>query len=105
MSYSRNPDGSENWIVQQPTFNRSNSEASAIKEEKINPLIFPTLVSNYFYVSDSAGEDIYIFDLSGKLVLTHHSATNYEYVETSWLQKGAYFVRVGTQTVKIIKTH
>ncbi|OJV38047.1 MAG: hypothetical protein BGO29_08760 [Bacteroidales bacterium 36-12] len=104
MSYSRYPDGGDEWVVQVPTFNRSNADFSSTELIEKKNIIFPTLVSSHFNVSDSEGEMIRIIDISGKIILEQKCSSDYETIYIDNLQKGVYFVNVGNRTIKIIKT-
>ncbi|GAB1415754.1 hypothetical protein MASR2M117_11600 [Paludibacter sp.] len=104
MSYSRESDGSSTWVIQIPTFNSSNSEASAINEVEISPSIFPTLISTHFIVNNANNNTLRIIDVNGKVIIQKECESDCEIVHVESLQKGIYFIIIGNKSFKVVKT-
>jgi len=104
VSYSRRPDGSANWVLQDPTFNFTNDNASAAEEVVKSSIdIYPTLVSDYFSVRNASGLRLTVTDLTGKVVYKGRCTSDVETISASSLQSGMYLVAVGKDRFKIIK--
>lgn len=103
-SYSRVPDGSGNWEIQTPTFNRSNSDITGLNDLPVLPDVFPTLVSTHFIVTAAQGKTLRLVDVSGKVLLQKECVSEYENIRVDSLQQGVYFVLIGNQSFKIVKT-
>ena len=104
MSYSRVPDGSDNWVVQVPTWNATNQLFSSVNPvDEIDVQLFPTLVDDYFNVINCAGQNLVIFDLTGKMMHADIIQSDFETVQAGKLPKGMYIVSVGNKAFKIIK--
>ncbi len=102
-TYSRFPDGSDNWIVQNTTFDLPNDDATDVEYQKISHNIYPTIVSEMIYIENHIGEIFRIYDVSGIL---HHSGSvlsQREMINLSQLKTGIYIVVVGNERVKIMK--
>lgn len=103
-SYSRNPDGSDNWVVQAPTFNAPNDKLSSLPENTVGTVqIYPTLIHNYFVIEQAAGETIRIIDVTGKIYMQYTCTTEREIVQTEHLSQGVYFVVLQNKTFKVVK--
>lgn len=104
MSYSRVPDGSKNWIIQGPTFDKTNDDLSAIEKlQNTSVLIYPTLVSTSFTIQNAIGNSVIIIDLTGKTLYTGVCRSYQEIIQVGFLQRGLYVVRVGINSSKIVK--
>lgn len=103
MSYSRNPDGSDNWVVQAPTFNEPNSKPSSLDEIEAKAEVYPTYVQDQFYVKNAAGETVRIYDLTGNMLHRQKIAYQLETIQASHLRAGMYIVIVGNDSYKIVK--
>jgi len=104
LSYSRRPDGSANWVLQDPTFNFTNDNAIAVEEVAKSSIdLYPTLVSESFSVRNASGLLLTVTDLTGKVVYKGSCASDVETISASSLKSGMYLVTVGRDRFKIIK--
>ena len=104
MSYSRVPDGSDNWLIQRTSFNFSNNDYSLIGLPKDNLVqIYPTLTNDAFTLKNAAGSLITIFDLTAKIVYRNKCQSDSEVIHIGNLQRGMYVVLVGNSKYKVIK--
>ena len=106
MTYSRYPDGGSDWVIQEMTFNASNTGSTGI--EFVEPssssiVIYPAFVDEYFVVDGAAGENLRLFDLTGKILLQQKLSSASETVHLPALQQGMYIVRIGGESFKIMK--
>ena len=53
-------------------------------------------------VTDSKGQTLSVFNLSGKVVLEESIISDYQEIDLSSLTKGMYLLRLGNKTVKIV---
>lgn len=53
-------------------------------------------------VTDSKGQTLSVYNLSGKVVLEESIISDYQEVDLSSLTKGMYLLRLGSKTVKIV---
>lgn len=104
MSYSRVPDGGDEWQIQKPTFNLPNSEVSGLNDAIEKPVIFPTLVNTHFFVTHAQGKWISLVDVSGKVLLQQLSTSENEIIRVDKLHQGVYFVLIDNHSYKIVKT-
>ena len=105
MSYSRLPDGSDNWVVQKPTFNLPNSPQSSTVDNSFSKVRFyPAIVESFFFIEKASGNQLKIHDIVGNLVFEKNLTDNEENLDLSRLAKGMYIVSVGNYSFKIIKT-
>ena len=105
MSYSRMPDGGDEWYIQPPTFNLPNTDVSGLKDSYDKPGIFPTLVNTHFFVTQAQGKRISIVDVSGKILLQQLCTSENETIKVDKLQQGVYFVLIDNYSYKkIVKT-
>lgn len=104
MSYSRVPDGGDEWQIQKPTFNLSNTDATGLHEAIDKPVIFPTLVNTHFFVTHAQGKWISLVDVSGKVLSQQLSTSENEIIRVDNLQPGVYFVLIDNHSYKIVKT-
>jgi len=104
MSYSRVPDGSDNWVIQPPTFNLPNGNpASIINPDKAGFKVYPTVVNDYITVEHALNKQIKICDLTGRTVINTVCRSEKETVRLDNLHKGIYMVRVENSALKIVK--
>jgi len=104
VSYSRRPDGSANWVLQDPTFNSTNDNAIAVEDVTKSSIdIYPTLVTESFSVRNASGMQLSITDLTGKVVYRGTCTSDFETISASSLQSGMYLIVVGRDRFKIIK--
>jgi len=104
MSYSRMPDGGDEWCIQNPTFNLPNTDPTGLMDSYDKPGIFPTLVNTHFFITQAQGKRISIVDVSGKILLQQLCASENEIIRVDKLQQGVYFVLIDNHSYKIIKT-
>ena len=104
QSYSRLPDGSDNWVIQAPTFNLPNGELTAITQlDNAAFKIYPTVVNDYITVEKASNEPVKVFDMAGRMLIDTVCRSDKETIRLSGLQKGIYIVTVGNSASRIIK--
>lgn len=103
LSYSRLPDGGLNWVVQDMTYNSSNSLPAALPNIVKALDVFPTMVTDWFTVRNASGEKLMLFDLTGKCVYQTVCGSNEQFIQGSFLKPGLYLLRIGERTSKIMK--
>lgn len=103
MSYARVPDGSQNWAIQVPTYNATNGNASAVPEIRSAIALYPTLVREGLMVEHASGLQLQLVDLTGKILIQHTCASDFERIGVGQLQRGVYIVTVGNANFKIVK--
>ena len=103
MSYSRVPDGSDNLVIQAPTFNLPNSAPESMLEIKSAFKVYPTVANDYIIVEQALNKQIVIYDLSGKAQINTVCRSEREMIPLPDLQKGIYIVRIENSALKIIK--
>ncbi len=103
MSFSRVPDGSSNLVVQAPTFNWTNGDVSGFERQEAAIRVFPTLVTEYFRVTNASGQSVKIYDMTGRLKLSEECTTDNLTIQTANFTAGMYFVTIGDQKFKFIK--
>ncbi|MDP4278468.1 MAG: T9SS type A sorting domain-containing protein, partial [Bacteroidota bacterium] len=103
MSYARLPDGGSDWVIQAPTWNTANQPMSLVQPSGSPVLVYPTLVSTSFYVLNASGLTLTIFDLTGKMLCKISCTSDRQEISTGMLSQGLYLVKIGNQTIKIMK--
>ncbi len=103
FSYSRVPDGSENWKIQSPTFNLTNGDNTDVKAPEIRLNIYPTLVQDNITVVNATNKTFNIIDLTGKVLYNQICQSDKEIIQTNQLPRGIYIVVIGDEKFKIIK--
>ena len=104
MSYSRLPDGSDNWVIQPPTFNLPNDYVALtnnIESEFFK--VYPTVVTDFIIIEQALDKEVKIFDLTGKIMINTVCRSDKETIQLGGLQKGVYIVMVGEMVAKIVK--
>lgn len=79
------------------------------KNKILEPVIFPNPVNHFLNISiysdHSQSAELYIFDLSGKLIQTYNNelitGMNLLTLETTHLQKGMYFLQIHTKSMGV----
>ncbi len=102
-TYSRFPDGSDNWVVQGTTFSASNSGATVVEQERVGLSLYPSLVRDVLHVDNQEGKLIRIYNVSGVQHYAAIIASDKEIINLSQLSSGMYIVQVGKESAKIIK--
>jgi hypothetical protein len=103
LSYSRIPDGGETWKIVHPTYNLANIDFSSTDNHYASARLYPTLVSSHLTIENAVGQQIRIFDLTGKLLSQQFCANEKEVIELGSFQKGIYLISIGAENYKIIK--
>ena len=103
MSYSRVPDGSDNWVIQAPTFNLPNSNGTSIINPEAAFKVYPTVVDDYIAIEQAMNKQVKIYDLTGNVLISTVCRSDKETIMLNELQKGIYIVMVGNSYSKIIK--
>jgi len=104
ISYSRCPDGSANWVQQDPTFNYTNNILTSRKEsEKNDVAIYPTLITESFTIQNASGLLLTVTDLTGKEVFRDICSSDLETISARFMKSGLYLVSVGSNRYKVLK--
>lgn len=103
LTYSRNPDGGPEWIIQNSTFNEPNVIIAGQSSLRSQSIIYPTLVDEYMFVRQSENEILTVVTLEGLCVLQQKVDSEQFQVRLSNLKTGVYIVRVGNHSYKIVK--
>jgi hypothetical protein len=103
FSYSRVPDGSENWKIQSSTFNLTNGNDTGVETHETGLNIYPTLVTENITVVNASNKMLNIIDLTGKVLFNHSCQSDKEIIRTNQLKRGIYIVTIGNEKFKIIK--
>ncbi|HRZ96894.1 MAG TPA: CotH kinase family protein, partial [Paludibacter sp.] len=103
LSYSRVPDGSENWKIIGTTFNEINIDHTGIENPEIRLNVYPTQVLDNFTVINAADKMLNVIDLTGKVMMSHVCRHDKEIIQANQLQRGIYIVVIGDKNFKIIK--
>ena len=103
LSYSRIPDGGQTWKIVHPTYNLANIDFSSTDNHYASARLYPTLVSANLTIENAVGQQIRVFDLTGKLLSQQLCTNEKEVIELGSLLKGIYLISIGTENYKIIK--
>jgi len=103
VSYSRVPDGNDNWVLQAPTFNLPNSDPASINNRETGFKVYPTIVNDFITIEQALDKQIKIYDMTGKLLINTVCLSEKETILLAGLHKGIYIVMVENTAAKIIK--
>lgn len=102
-SYSRVPDGSDNWVIQALTFNAPNAPLSLNPDMETSLIaLYPTQFTESFTVENAEGMMLSVLDLTGKVLIREQCTSNHMVIGTAHLKRGMYLVKVGDKTFKVI---
>lgn len=107
LGYARVPNGTGAFVIQNPTFNANNDNATSISESQLSPLaVYPNPTSDYFNISLPENENaalLEVFDLMGNLI--HQQALQrFNSISTHKWSGGTYILRTSNGRVaKLIK--
>ena len=65
--------------------------------------VYPNPASNQLTISHCYQKDIHIFDMAGREVLSAKAATDTIRLNISHLPQGIYFLRAGSETIKVVR--
>lgn len=107
MGYARVPNGTGAFVIQNPTFNANNDNATGVTESELSPLeIYPNPTSDYFIINlpdNSDSELLEVFDLMGNLVHQEQLQRTNSISVFDW-SAGTYILRTDAGRVaKLIK--
>jgi len=103
LSYSRVPDGGDDWLIKGTTYNFSNDGLMGVDSPHTLLSLYPTIVTESFTLQNASGVLLRIIDLTGKVLFQQTCQSEKEVVSTGFLQRGLYVVTVGSKTYKIVK--
>lgn len=103
MSYSRFPDGSDNWVVQPPTIGQSNISTLQNDEMPSSPRVYPTRVIDRIFVENADGKQVTITDLSGKLLYNEFHFETRASINMTFFERGVYIISVEGENYKVLK--
>ena len=103
LTFSRVPDGDENWQVRKTTCNQTNGIIAGIETPQSAVQVYPTLVKDNFNVNNALGLKMTIADLTGKILFQKQFENDNENVQIDFLQRGLYVLTVGNSSFKLIK--
>ena len=102
LGYARVPNGTGSFVSQIHTFDDFNGEDISIEEQKVSVKVYPNPASNYLIIDIDYADNIKVFDLYGKQVLSLSKVSNGVRVQTSNWENGLYLVQVNDQVFKVI---
>jgi hypothetical protein len=103
MSYSRVPDGSNNWMIQSPTPWESNVLTTVVNELTKTLKVYPTYFTQTVWIENADGQPLQVVDITGRQVLTIVSTNEKFMLDLKHLNKGIYLLKVGEESFRIIK--
>lgn len=103
LTYSRVPDGSENWYIRNTTFNLTNGIISGFGSVESSVRVYPTLVKDNFTITNASGMKMTVCDLTGKVLIQKQCFTNNEIIQIEHLKRGMYLLVIGNTSFKLIK--
>jgi len=65
--------------------------------------IYPNPFTEYIIINANSTNEVFIYDISGKCVISTTLNTGKNYINTSNLSGGMYLLKSGTQTIKVMK--
>jgi hypothetical protein len=65
--------------------------------------IFPNPTEDYFNLANSAGKQMFVYDMLGKIVIQQILKNDFESINVDYLPKGIYAVKIGNSTNKLMK--
>ncbi len=108
ISYGRYPNGTGSFIEMIPTYNAENSNSTssvAVLNHELEVLIYPNPVSdilNIKVVNSEEMNNVRIFDISGKQMMNKLFQGNISVNLSDWAN-GIYLVKIGSNTIKVVK--
>jgi len=103
QSYSRMPDGSENWTIKAPTPSASNLLSATGSETAPHYKVYPTRITDVLHIEQAHGQLIQLYTLTGKKVFQNVNHDPHVTIATSHLPAGIYLLKVGEKSFKLIK--
>lgn len=104
LTWSRISDGSDQWIITEPTWNATNQFELVISSTDRNNLrIYPTLAYDRITIENAQNNELVIYDLQGKIQLRQVCLSTSETIDVAPLLEGIYLIRIGTETFKMVK--
>ncbi|HRC33508.1 MAG TPA: CotH kinase family protein [Bacteroidia bacterium] len=109
QGYARVPNGTGNFVIQNPTFGYNNNLFSSVNENIIAPSIvnvFPNPANEFINIVTNQVSDlpVTIVNAIGQIKISLQGQPNY-FVDTQSWQNGIYFIRYGENVVKIVVSH
>ena len=107
MGYARSPNGTGSFVIQIPTFDQNNDNATAIEDESefasvLN--IYPNPATDHLIVKidlDKVQDELFVFNALGQNVY-RASGQQLTHIETSEWPAGMYVVRFGRQYKQLV---
>ena len=108
MAYARIPNGTGNFVIQQPTFNDNNENTTGSEEiEVISSIsVFPNPFTEELWITGKnlkEGTDYSISDQVGRIIKSGKLTGSSTAVLVSELSSGLYYIRLGHDTLNISK--
>ena len=104
VSYSRIPDGADNWVMKDPTCNVNNESGTDVSEVTAVSGVYPTVVNSGFTVMNNGGNYVVVTDITGRLMMQVRCDSDSQHISASALQQGVYVVSTRNGNYKIIVT-
>lgn len=108
-SSARKPNGVGEFVIGNPTFNKTNDDLNSLDNEMILPSLFnvyPSIVENFTTIEVSEnliGNKIFVWNELGELINTFSITNNKMKINFQNENSGMYLIQVGNQIQKVIK--
>ena len=103
LSYSRVPDGSNNWNIQIMTPGGTNQLTDYQPSGNTSARVYPAQVTSDLHIAYAEGKIIRIADMTGRIILQQQLFSNLETIDMRWYQPGIYLVNIDGETFRIIR--
>ena len=103
LSYSRVPEGSNNWSIQIMTPEETNQLTEYQPLNTISTRVYPAEVTEDLHIAQAEGKNLQIADMTGRIMLQRRIFSNKETISLRWYKPGIYLVSIDGETFRIIK--
>jgi hypothetical protein len=103
LSYSRVPDGSNNWSIQIMTPGGTNQLTDYQPLNTIQARVYPAEVTDDLHIAQAEGKNLRIADMTGRVILQQKIYSNLETISMRWYMPGIYLVSIDGETFRIIR--
>ncbi len=108
MAYARIPNGTGDFVIQQPTFNDNNESTTGSEEPEIlsSISVFPNPFTEELWITGKEleeGTEYTISDQTGRIIKSGKLTGNITAMPVSELSSGLYYIRLGYGSLNITK--
>lgn len=108
LAYARNPNGTGDFVIQQPTFNANNENTTGSEEmEAITSIsVFPNPFTETLWITGKDLKDgtaYTIVDQTGRIIQSGYLSGSSTHVPVSELSSGLYYIKLGHERLHITK--